>query len=216
MLVAGPPDRPLPALRAVDTLTVAVDERLWRVYRQGGDHPSAWNDFRHYGPLSTARFDPHLAPPRFQDRAVLYAAVRRPRNRGAAPLDACLAESFQDTRTIDRHDRERWIVAFAPTAPLLLLDLSSAWTTRAGGHQSLTSGPRPTSRQWAIAIYEEYPGVDGIHYASANYGPGHSIALFERAIDRMPDNPRFHRPLSDPGLQPILDQAADRLGYAIL
>lgn len=213
---AGPPGRPLPALRATDTATVATGERLWRLYRQGGDHPSAWNDFRHYGPLTTARFDPHLPPPRNQDRGVLYVALRRPRNRGAAPLDACLAESFQDTRTIDRHDREPWIVAFTPTAPLVLLDLSSAWTTRAGGHQSLASGPRSASRQWARAIYEEYPDVDGIHYPSANYGPGHSIALFERAANRIPVNPRFHRPLADPGFRQILDRVADRLGYALV
>lgn len=119
-------------------------------------------------------------------------------------------------RTIDRHDREPWIVAFAPTASLELLDLSSAWTTRAGGHQSLISGPRSISRQWARAIYEEYPNIYGVHYRSANYGPGHSVALFERGMDRMPVNPRFHRPLSDPGLQLILDQAADRLGYALV
>jgi hypothetical protein len=214
--VLGPPIRPLPTRRANDTITISTDERLWRVYRQGGDHPTSWDDFRHYGPLATGRFDPHLAPPRRQRRGVIYAAVRRPRHRGESALDACLAEAFQDTRTIDKRDREPWVVAFAPTAPLTLLDLSSAWTTRAGGHQSLSSGSRQVSRQWSRAIYEGYPEVDGIHYRTANYGPGHSVALFDRANDRMPANPRFHRPLADPGLQSILDQAADRLGYALV
>jgi len=56
-----------------------------------------WNTFRSFGPLKTARFDHHLFQPgkeplpREQDRAIYYAA---------AAIATCLAEFFQDTRTI--------------------------------------------------------------------------------------------------------------------
>lgn len=216
MPALGPPARPLPPLRSADTTRVGTAEHIWRIYRQRGGHPNDWNRFRFYGPLATGRFDPHLPPPTIQDRGALYGSVRRPPRTGAPALHACLAEAFQDTRTIDSRDRDPWIVAFAPTAPLTLLDLASGWTTRVGGHQSLASGPRDVAREWARAIYDDYPHLDGIHYPAANYGPGHNLVLFDRAQALMPANPRFHRPLADPGLRPILDHAADLLGYALV
>ena len=216
MTATSPPPRPLPGLRSADTTRVDADEHIWRVYRQGGSHPSTWSQFRHYGPLATGRFDPHLPPPIVQNRGALYGSIRRPLRTGAPALHACLAEAFQDTRTIDTRDRDPWVVAFAPAAPLALLDLASAWTTRVGGHQSLSTGPRDIAREWARAIYEDYPHLDGIHYPAANFGPGHNIVLFERADTRMPASPRFHRPLADPGLRPILGQVADLLGYALV
>jgi hypothetical protein len=131
-------------------------------------------------------------------------------------LEACSAEIFSDTRTIDRNDRDPWLVVFVPNTDLLLLDVASAWATRAHCHQSISSGPRDLSQEWARSIYDAYPDIDGIYYPAANYGPGRNLALFERAINRMPASPRLHRPLSDPGLRPILAQVADLLGYALV
>jgi hypothetical protein len=216
MAILDPPGRPLPVLRTSDTIAVEPDERIWRIYRQGGDHPVTWDQFRQVGPLATMRFDHHSPPRRLQDRGILYGAIRRPPGEGRPAPEACLAEAFHDTRTIDPHDRTPWIVAFTPTAPLALLDLTGAWPTRANANQAISSGDRRRSRQWAQAIYDDYPDLDGIHYTASNFGPGHSVAVFERATDRMPSHPTFHRPLSDPGLRVMLDATADFLGYSLI
>ncbi|MCP4658443.1 MAG: hypothetical protein GY856_23765, partial [bacterium] len=76
---------------------------LWRVYLRGGRHPTFWDGFRAYGP-TRSRFDHHLPPPRLQERMILFAAEQGP---------ICLAEVFQDTRTIDRVARDSWLVSFA-------------------------------------------------------------------------------------------------------
>jgi hypothetical protein len=176
----------------------------------------SWDEFRHVGPLGAMRFDHHLRRRHRQDRGIFYATVRRPRRGGAPALEACLAEVFQDGTTIDTNDREPWVVEFAPTRRVTLLDVTSGWTTRAGGNQAICSGARPPARAWARAIYEAYPDLDGIHYAAASYGPGHCVALFERAENAMPRTPRLHLSLSHPGLHSTLDQMAATLGYGLV
>jgi hypothetical protein len=162
------------------------------------------------------RFDHHEWPTSLQDRAIFYAAVRRPRRTGRPALETCLAETFQDTRTIDTRDREPWVVEFAPRREITLLDVSGGWTTRAGGNQAICSGRRDVARLWARAIYEEYAGVDGLQYTASTYGPGRCVALFERAGDAMPAAPNLNLPLSHPGLRAALDRIAGRLGYALV
>jgi hypothetical protein len=210
------PRLPFPDIRAEDTTTVGPDERLWHIYRRGGAHPRAWDEFRDLGPFGNMRFDHHSPPRRRQGRAIFYSAVRRPRGIGVPALETCLAEAFQDGRTIDTSDRDPWVVEFTPVRPIYLLDVTSAWTTRAGGNQAICSGARPAARRWARAIYEDYPDVEGIHYAASTYGPGHCVALFERARDAIPVTPNLHQPLSHPGLRSTLDQIADLLGYGLV
>lgn len=57
---------------AIRTLTKGVS--LARVYFTGGEHPTRWDEFRHYGPTS-ARFDHHRlgarGEPETQDRSIL-------------------------------------------------------------------------------------------------------------------------------------------------
>ena len=75
-----------------DVTVLRAGTLLWRIYRRAGAHPTDWNEFRHWGPAATCRFDPHTEPPREQARGVLYAGLR---------VDTCFAEVFQETRTIE-------------------------------------------------------------------------------------------------------------------
>jgi hypothetical protein len=179
---------------------------LWRVYFRGGKHPTLWHAFRSFGPLRPGRFDHHVPPPRTQDRGIFYAA---------AEGTTCLAEVFQDTRLIDRLARDPWLVAFALEAPVSLLDLTGAWPTRAGASTAIATGPRPRPQRWSRAIYEAYPAVQGLRYASSMHGNRPAVALYERATTALPPMPAFHRALRDPGLLPMLRHVAGDLGYGL-
>src|SRR5262245_40391923 len=171
---------------------------VWRIYFAAGPHPTAWRDFRWFGPTA-ARFDHHDAPPHVQSRGVLY---------GAAEPITCIAEVFQATRTIHRSARSPWLVAFATEAKLKLLDLTGTWPTKAGASMAIGSGPRPMARRWSRAIYEGYPDVDGLWYASSMYANRPALALYERGRAALPAAPSFHRALSDAALLQRLSSAA--------
>ncbi|MEQ8762548.1 MAG: RES family NAD+ phosphorylase [Planctomycetota bacterium] len=179
----------------------------WRVYFRGGRHPTTWNGFRSFGPLSSSRFDHHDEPPRLQGKAILYVALAGP---------TCLAEVFQETRLIDRTARSPWLVAFETDRPLKLLDLTGTWPTRAGASMALNTGRRDRARRWAAAIYEGFPDLEGLHYPSSMRGNRPCIALNDRATDALPTSPLFHRPLSDPTLLRVLKNAAADIGYGLL
>lgn len=179
---------------------------LFRLYFRGGRHPSSWNGWRSYGPTSS-RFDHHLPPPRPQERAILYCATQGP---------TCLAEVFQDTRTVDRLGRDPWLVAFQLARPVQLLDLTGSWPTRAGASMAINTGPRPRARRWSQAIYEAYSAAEGLLYASSMFANRPAVALYERAGSALPLFPSFHRPLSDPALLEVLRHAARQLGYGLV
>jgi hypothetical protein len=180
--------------------------RCWRIYFRGGPYATAWNSFRDFGPTS-ARFDHHLEPPQRQRRQVMYAA------ESAA---TCLAEVFQDSRTIDRARRDPWLAGFELRRAITLLDLRSAWPTRAGASMAINSGPRPRARRWSQAIYEAYPRLDGLYYASSMNANEPAIVLYERATDGLPDRPLFHRALADAALTPAIVRAGARFNYVVV
>lgn len=179
---------------------------LWRLYYRGGGHPTFWNTFRCFGPTA-GRFDHQVPPPRTQERCIFYTAELGP---------ACIAEVFQDTRLIDRVAREPWLVGFALQVPVVLLDLTGSWPTRAGASMAIGSGPRPRAQRWSKTIYEAYPDGQGVYYASSMYRNSPSMALYERAAPALPPNPVFHRPLSDPALLPVLKRVARDIGYGLV
>lgn len=179
---------------------------LWRIYFRGGHHPSFWNTFRAYGP-TRSRFDHHLAPPRAQERSILYGAAQGP---------TALAEVFQDTRLIDRAARDPWLVGFALLKPLRLLDLTGVWPTRAGASMVLGSGPRPRAQRWSRSIYQAYPEIAGLYYPSSMHANRPAVALYERAERALAPAPVFHRPLLDPALLPVLRHVALDIGYGLV
>ena len=200
-----PPAGELLKLRADET-TLPEGTLLWRIYFQAGRHPTTWDSFRDFGPANS-RFDHHLLPKRKQSRAILYAS-----ERGAT----CLAEVFQETRTIDRNRDEPWLVAFELDGPVCLLDLTGSWPTRAGASMAINSGSRPRARQWSRAIYQAYPAIEGILYRSSMDGNRPAVALYERASSALPAQPVFHRALADSVMTRLVANVALELGYIVL
>lgn len=184
------------------TLPAGLD--LWHVYFQGGDHPRAWYEFRTYGPIPTARFDHHIAPPHEQERAIFY---------GGSLGTLCIAEVFQRERIIDRERNAPWLVGFTLTRAVTVLDLCGTWPTRAGASMLLNSGQRPRAQRWSAAIYAAYPRIEGLWYPSAMYGNKPAVAFYERARDAVGGTPFFHLPLAARGLMRPLYALAREIGY---
>ncbi|HEV8643561.1 MAG TPA: RES family NAD+ phosphorylase [Methylomirabilota bacterium] len=184
---------------------LSAGTRCWRIYFQRGPHATAWNALRGYGPAS-ARFDHHLPPPRAQSRQVLYMAEN---------ILTCFAEVFQETRSIDRSRNDPWLVCCELVRAVPLLDLTGPWPTRAGASMAINSGPRPRARRWSQAIYDAYPAVEGLYYASSMDANRPAVVLYERAADALASRPSFHRALADPTLTPAIVRAAQRFNYVV-
>jgi RES domain-containing protein len=172
----------------------------------------AWNEFRHFGPTATGRFD-HQEPPPHDDRtrSILYVGL---------DVIAAVAESFQETRLIDRRRQEPWLVGFELVAPqgqagLSTLDLTRLWPTRAGASQAIATGRRPTAQAWSRLIYRSYPNLAGVLYRSSMAGGSLNLALYERGLPAIPPSPVVHLPLTHPGLALPLARLASRLGYLL-
>lgn len=199
-----PPDR---FSVAPDFRDVPAGTALWRIYFRGGAHPTAWNEFRHWGPTSS-RFDHHTTPRRVQSRAILYAAA------GTDAVLTALAEVFQDARLVDRRRNEPWLAGFQLSHPVKLLDTTGLWPVRAGGSMAINSGSRARARDWSRAVYRTYDDAHGVAYPSSIVNRP-ALALYERAEHAVPAHPVFHQPLAHPGLAAGLLAYAKRLRYAL-
>ena len=173
---------------------------------RGGAHATAWNRFRHWGPVRNARFDHHSLPPREQARGILYAALR---------VYTCFAEVFQDTRTIERSRNLPWLAGIPLARDVSLLDLTGDWPTRAGASMAINSGRRDRARAWSRRIYEDYPLVDGVYYASSMDANRPAVALYERARNALAARPVFQRALADPALDAAVAKAALSFNYLV-
>ena len=200
------------AMRGIppDVKTLPAGTRLYRIYFRGGNHPGGWDRFRSFGPLPNARFDHHTEPPGIRERAILYAAVWE----GA--VATCVAEAFQETRLVDTRRRDPQLAAFSLAEEVPLLSLRDTWPTRVGASANINSGPRPRCRRWSRAIYEAYPDVCGLLYASSMNAKRPAVALYERAFRTLPRLPEFNRPLSDAALLIPLERIASNLGYDLV
>ena len=191
--------------------TVPAGTRLARVYYAASRYPIAWNAFRYFGPLN-ARWD-HHAP------TVTGAAVAQERGIYYAALDAktCLAEAFQMTRRVDRAFQSPWLAVFEIAHPLLVVDLTGDFSTRMGASMAIHSGSRDRARGWARDLYEAFPDIQGIRFASSMNGGAPAFALNERALRGalFPPHPLFHRALADDVMLDPLKHAAQALGYAL-
>lgn len=188
---------------------LAAGSRIWRVYFQGGAHPTTWDQFRAWGPTN-ARFDHHPPPPSLKTEQILYGAI------GANAAVTSIAEVFQAARVVDRrHAAPSW-VAFHCTRDLELLDLTGTWPTRAGASMAIASGPRSRARLWSQAIYAAFPQIDGLLYGSSMNANAPSVALYERALTAMPAAPVFHRQLADPAVLTLLKNACNAVNYILV
>ncbi|MGI8854168.1 MAG: RES family NAD+ phosphorylase [Thermomicrobiales bacterium] len=194
------------ACLAPDLCVFPPGRLLWRVYARNGNHPTTWDAFRYYGP-TTSRFDPHLAPARPQARGIMYVAENG---------TTCLAEVFQDARTINRTRSQPWLVGFRTRRAITLLDMRGNWPTQAGGSQAICTGDRRRARRWSQAIYDAYPAIEGIIYPSKMHGGNISLAFYERAATVLPSIPDFNRALADDEVSAMLKNAASVLNYKLL
>ena len=203
------PTPPLPdQLAAIppDWRVVPAGTTLFRVYGRAGPHPGTWNNFRFYGPLNS-RFDPHELPRSTQQRGVLY---------GASHPAAALAEFFQTRRTINMRHRQPWLVGFALSREVCLLDLTGVWPTRAGASMTIANEPRPRARAWARVIYAAYSAAEGLWYGSSMHANTPCAALFERAQGSIPLFPGYHRALEDETLRAFLTNVAAHLNFRLI
>jgi hypothetical protein len=207
-----PEPPPAATLRLVspDVETLLAGTKLWRIYFRGGRYAATWDQMRDHGPLRSARFDHHLDPPGAQDRGILYAAT------GDDAIATCVAEVFQDTRLVDTRRNEPWLAAFTLMEDVALLDLTGKWPTRARASANINSGPRPRCRRWSRVIYDAYPDLGGLYYASSMKGNEPAAVLYERVYNALPSSPVLNRPLSDAPLLIPLERIAAELGYDLI
>ena len=184
--------------------------RLHRIYARGGRYPTLWNAFRHIGPLS--RFDHHLprssGRPSLQARGILYAATDVP---------TAAAEFFQRNRRVNRMRHLPWLVSFALSGELRLLNLTDTFCLRAGASLKLVSGPFVHAQNWSRGFYDAYPEIHGLYYLSSLTNQP-AVALYERAnhLAAFPASPVFHRALADPTLHHALVMVSEQIGYGLV
>ena len=191
-------------------ITLGSDQSLYRIYNRGGNHPTRWNTFRYYGPLS--RFDHHLVDdhgdPFLQERGIFYAATDVP---------TAVAEFFQrNRRRVNRTRNQPWLVSFTLADEVRLLNLTDTFCFRAGASMKLVSGPWVHAQNWTRGFYAAYPEIDGLYYLSSLTNRP-AIASYERAnAPLFPGNPRFHRALADPLMHKALTLIVDEIRYALV
>ena len=117
---------------------------------------------------------------------------------------------------MDTRRNEPWLAAFTLMDDVSLLDLRGKWPTRAGASANISSGPRPRCRRWSRAIYDAYPNLGGLYYASSMNGNEPAVALYERASNALPRSPVLNRLLSEAPLLLPLERIAAELGYDLI
>jgi hypothetical protein len=180
---------------------------LWNIASAAGAHAVGFGQLRSYGPLPSARFDPHPEPAGNRSgELVLYAA---------ATLLTALAERFQHNRAIRRDDPTSPIAyAWRPIRTLTLIDLRGPGAVALGAAQAIGSYRKDITRRWARALRTAWPTADGILYSSAMTGQD-CLALWAPAADSFPAAPDFARAVDTPAAnwQHTLRAAAAQLGY---
>lgn len=184
-----------------------VDAALWHVGDASGPYANPFGTMRSYGPLASARFDPHPLPAReHPSERVLHAA---------ADLVTGLAERFQNNREI-RCQQPGNPVAYSwfPTRTLQLIDLTGVGALRLGVSQLLSTGPKNVTRTWSRALRQCWPAADGLLYRSSMAGRD-CVTLWSTADDSYPSAPAFAKLLSDPVVAWIemLRSSAVQAGY---
>lgn len=192
-------------IRAVDPVVWEIDDVLWRLHQPRGKHALAWNELRRFGPLRDARFDPWIGEMREHDEGVAYFGF---------DIATCLAEVFQERRRVDALNSDLHLTGFEPTRPLTLLDLRADYPIRIGASHSLNGASKHLCREWAHALREAHPGVDGFAYIGV---AGRNCAvLFDSALSAFPSTPRTTRAISDKGMASWLAHAAQQIGYGFV
>ena len=189
---------------------LAIGSVLHRVYMQGGQYPTSWDEFRFSGPLS--RFDHHVSNcERKVDgsalRGVLYAAEH---------VATALAEVYEGMgRSVNRKRNSPWIVSFRTKCELQLLDLTGSFGLRAGASGVLNSCAHTYAQNWSRGFYEVYRGIEGLYYQSSLTNKI-AVMLYERSRRKVACSELLlHTALSEPSYSDDLKEAVAEIGYHV-
>ena len=225
-LPAAPAPADLPKRRVADASyggddrTLPAGSRVALVHNHAGRWPRQWWQFRETPIPNPGRFDAfdadgvdgvsYLAIPGFDEEREAVAAGE------TSAVATCLAETTQGKRVLDRRD-ERSLLIARLTRPVIVLDVSSDWATRAGAGTHLSTAPRQLTSRWATAIAQRWPDLHGITWISSVRPPGRALVLWSpRASDALATaKPHLHRALDDPYIEPVLAQAAHVTGITL-
>ena len=165
-------------------------DSIWHIANTSGPYATRFAAMRGYGPLDSARFDPHPLPAGDHSKErVLYAA---------GDLVTAMAERFQIGREIRcRQSTDPVVYSWMPTRALRLLDVTGLSALRLGASQLLSSGPKRHTRTWARALRASWPHADGLLYQSSMAGRV-CVALWAPALDSFPAAPALAKLLADP------------------
>ena len=219
-----PPPRPeaLPERTSADTsygcddLILRPGSWIVRIYSHAGRHPQRWWEFRQTEIPTPGRFD---ALDAVGVDGVCYLAIRSADERAdpaepsaTSALPTCLAEVLQNRPVLDRLD-ERSLVIARLTSVVTVLDASSDWAARAGAGAHLSTAPKHLTSQWATAIAQRWPDLQGMTWISSVRPQGRALALWSpRARQQLAGAELFvHRSLADPSIRPELSWAASEL-----
>lgn len=195
------------ASRSPDWCHQPTDRPLWTIADGAGRFARPFGEMRTYGPLRTARFDPHPEPPgEASGELVLYAAC---------DLPTVIAERYQHRRAVGLADAVRPVVySWFATRPFRLLDLTGPAALRLGASHAISTGPRAVCRSWARALRSAWPDADGLRYSSSTTGR-ECLALFAPAVASFPSAPALALPvnLGSPQWQALIQGVCAELGY---
>lgn len=183
---------------------------LWRIFRSKGHHAPRWDELRTHGPVPGMRFDPHPLPRgEHPGSGVMYTS---------AFAITAFGEVYQSTRVIDRESEAPVLVGWEPTRRLELLDLTTNWPVLNGAAASMMMDDKVSTQAWARAVNERLgTDIDGLyHQSSIDNQP--IITLFSRteSTPAFPSLPSFNALLSHASADPIVEIAAERLGYDVV
>lgn len=199
------PVRPPRPLDRHDSHLFSYQGPIFRIASAGGAYPTAWNEFRAFGPIAVMRWDPHHPPPSSQpDRAVFY---------GSPEVVTAVAERFQKYRHVNLRTATPYLTGFIFIRPLRLLDLTGGWPLSQGASDSLGAAPKSTCRNWAAQILDTWPDLDGLRARSTMTGR-QTFALFPAASTALPRRPMFQTLLTHPDIYRTIAAAADQVGYS--
>lgn len=192
-------------LRALglETRALPIGTAMWRIHQTASAHPLPWDHIRTWGPLATARWDPHPLPA--GEHGPLGAAYL------GFDVPTCLAEFFQLTRFVDVDANAPYVTAFDTPHEVILADLTGEWLLRAGGSAQVVFKEKARTRAWARAIHAAWPRLGGLLAPSAVIGGHQVIAVW--STDIFPPSPELSVPLNSPAILADIAVASARIGY---
>ncbi|WP_207343381.1 RES family NAD+ phosphorylase [Arthrobacter sp. E3] len=187
----------------IETKTLPQSTVMWRIHQTISLHTLPWDQIRTWGPLPTARWDPHPLPQ--GEHAPLGAAYL------GRDVPTCLAEAFQLTRFVDVDSHATYITAFRTQQEMILADLTGEWLLKAGGSAQVVFQEKARTQAWARAIHDAWPDLGGLIAPSAVIGGHDVIAIW--STDVFPPAPELSVPLNSPAILADIAVASAQIGF---